>query len=254
MFDHYIQRGTALIYAESTQMPNIKFAHDVCKEIIENNEYDTWMENWHEYKSSLFVSETPDKAEENCERWIEDPNKLQVASVVADNLSLYEKSICVELGCHAGTLMYLIDMEATKREICFDIIGIEPDENPLKFGRKKFPEFTIHKGSHDDMISDKIELPEKIHVLLLSYMCLLLKPEEVESIMEWASKRCECIILADDVANTDGEIAVVRRKYLLHPWKAILSRYGFHIESIEMLEEPTLAATGIIVAKKRRET
>ena len=85
----------------------------------------------------------------------------------------------------------------------------------------------------------------------MSYVCLLLRPEMMESIIQFAGRRCERVVIMDDLSNINGEFVVTRRHYFLHPYRLIFERHGFDINTLIFAEKPDPAFNGILEAENR---
>jgi hypothetical protein len=220
---------------------------------VANGTYQEEIERWWSVKSAHFVPETEDSAKADCDKWLKAPNKQQVARYIEKLLTATKpgRPVCLELGCHMGALMEIIRTGAKQFGVETTMIGIEPDPNPVALGHTQFPSLTIHEGDHEDMVSGKIPLPNRISVLLMSYVCLLLRSEMMETIIQFASRCCDRIVILDDLSNMDGEFGVPRRFYLLHPYRQILKRHGFCIKNLIFADQPDLAVNGILDAENR---
>ena len=256
MADHYVQRATALKFTTEAKVPDYASVLASMKQHMANGTYEKEMERHWLEKEENFTPDTEDSAKVSCDKWIKMDNKHQVARHVAQLLAenKAETPVCVELGCHMGALMQIIKKGAEQLGVEPKMIGIEPDPNPVALGHKQFPSLTIYEGDHEGMASGKIPLPERISVLLMSYLCLLLRPEWMEDVIRFASGCCDRIVILDDLSNTEGEFAVPRRFYLLHPYRQILERHGFHIKTMIFAEQPDLAVNGILEAENNRFT
>ena len=176
-----------------------------------------------------------------------DENKNGIARVIC-KLCL-EKNIdrpkILEIGCHAGTLLDLINKEIFRFNLLCQLTGIEPDKKAVIVGKEKYPLINFHVGMHD--LAYGMDL--KGDILLLSYMCLLNPMETIQEIFDWAAGKYKYIVLVDDIVNMFGEFPVLRRYYMIHPFAKMLNQAGFNIIVKLPLERYTVAANGIICAE-----
>lgn len=252
MADHFIQRANGLKHLIRKPAAFFEQALAKTKEHLNTNRYAEELDVWEQRKAERFDSGRYKNMSELHYKWLNSPNKKQIARCVVDALkeSSISCPICVELGASMGALLHLIEQEAAKAKIDARLVGIEQDRQPIEYAKQNLPHLIIHQGNHQTLLSNNIPLPTRISVLLLSFVCEINRPEMVEHTIRFASERCERVIIAADLCNLDGEVSVIREPYLLHPYRKILESNGFRIEHLEMLEEPTPAATGILVAKK----
>ncbi len=251
MADHYVQRANALRYPRDCKPPDYGSVMTAMKKHVAEGTYDVEIEKWWATRKEYFPPASEDDARQNYEKWLRDPNKHQVARIAARLLLMGRRKppVCVELGCHMGALMHLIRDKAKQWGVEADMVGIEPDPNPVALGRRQFPELTYHEGNHDDMVSRKVRLPESISVLLMSYTLFFMRSEMVEDVIRFAGGCCDHIVILDDLSNMEGEFAIPRRFYLLHPFRAILERHGLAIKAVTYADEPDLGVNGILEAE-----
>ena len=187
-----------------------------------------------------------------------------MASIATQLLSEFEEPALLDLGCHAGAMLYLINNECMKKKLQPRLIGIEQDFHPYLLAREKMPRLTerdrkIYKvfiGNHSDL--SKIQLYSTqmltqlypISILLLSNICELLDAEEFETVLEFAQERCKQVLIMGDIMNLYGDIPLLRRNYVLHPYEKILNKYGFNVFEKIFAPLPNMVTNGIIVAEK----
>ncbi len=209
---------------------------------------------WRAKRDENFIPQTREQAERVFYSWTLDPNKHQIAAAAADFINRFDLDSCIELGCHGGALIALIDSfhvfnekskEALKR---LRYIGIEPDQMPVEFG-KQLPNCQIefHLGDHRKLA----ELSGKFDLLICSYTLCLNDEPVIREVFDFASKACRFIFLAEDLANMNEDKPVIRRHYIIHPYAKLLKEYGFvEIDRI-FLENANEAANGILISENR---
>lgn len=234
MTDHYLVRTYGLMHVYAADKLSITDSFPC--------DHDNMIE-WEKIIAKQFEPETTKHALTNDKKWSDDLNKFVIADYVVNALDV--DGVVVELGAHMGTLLNLIQQRC-KHNIT--TIGIERDPIPVELSKKNG--INIHIGNHDDMINGKIKLPETFDVLLLSYMCLLNPPEVLDEIIEFASQRCNHIIIADQLLNMFNDKPIFWRYYIAHPFRQVLEKYGFNIVHKQLLPVPTVAANGILIASK----
>jgi hypothetical protein len=241
--DFYIQRAICLYTVDSEQPEFFKKVLEKTKSYIENGTYGEESDNLILGQREIIKFEDSRAVKTFTDRWLDDPNKKALAGVVSRLLD--KNKTCVELGCHSGALLSMI------RGLCSaKFIGIDPDRKALKHGKAKFEGIEFRHGDDSDLVEDRIYLPDKFDVLLLSDICLLLKPELLNRIFAFAKDRCRHIVIMDDVVNMFGDFSVFRRVYFLHPYKKMLEENGFEIIDKVFLPKPNWANSGILTAKR----
>ena len=238
MSDHYTNRTLALIQPSSTMPHGYDMAKTNCNEAV--------IDAWQKKTKKDFRPMEMNDVKMYHKKWVQDQDKEHIAKYVGDFLKYVGGNSVLEIGCHAGTLLSMIH-----DHIQIDLYGVERDLDPVEFGKKEFPHLNLYHGTHEDVLSGKIELPEQIDVLLLSYMCLINNSESLDDILSVADKMCNHIVIVDDITNIDGNRAIVRGKYMLHPYRKILKKNGFDIIDKEMLWVPTMAARHVLLASKK---
>ncbi len=234
--DHYLQRMMAVKHYRRKQIKNI----DDCR--IDNVDWDKFDVNKHRN----FTPETEEQAERNYKKWTHHSNKHQISCITAELIYRMSLKSCLELGSHAGALLSIIGdlCKGWKYEV--SLIGIEPDLAPFELSKEKLPGCEFHLGDHNLLgkFGDR-----KFGILLCSYICVLNREEIVDIILEFASRSCEYLVLADDFSNATGDRPVIRRHYVLHNWDRLLAKHGLRITDRIFLEDANEAANGILIAK-----
>jgi len=249
-YDHYVQRSVAirtLIYDSR----DIIHARKYTRELISMGIYDARVKFFEIERDRHFPIESIKDATRDAGSWLDDPNKLRLADVVSSVLlNMPNQGLCcLELGCHAGALLELIKRKAENQRTEIAFIGIEPDLMAVQAGKKLFPHLDIRSGNHEILASERNRLPDRISVFVLSSILLLCSPSVVVDILSFARDNVDTIVIMDDIANINGEYAVFRRKYILHPFVKLLQKYKFKDISLACAREPNAAITGIIVAE-----
>ncbi len=251
-YDHYIQRLTSIRSILHDSL-DILTARSQTQKFIDLDFYNFRLASFEMNRDKLFPIATPEEAEKDIERWLNDTNKLDLAHIVSTILlkMSQEKLYCLELGCHAGALLKLIRDEIGNQGKV-DFIGIEPDMKALQVAKTRFPDLDIRLGNHEYLDNERVDLPGRISVLILSTILLLNVPDVVKYIFSFARDNVDQLVIMDDIANFNGEYAVFRRYYLLHPFKKFFDDYNFKPIMIALPKHPNQAITGIIVAENKR--
>jgi SAM-dependent methyltransferase len=243
--DFYIQRAICLYSVDSSQPDFFRTVQEETRGYIENGTYEQKADELIINQRDVIEFENPKAVKRFTDRWLDDPNKKALSELTARLLS--GNKTCVELGCHSGALLSMIK-ERCKGNPKF--IGIDPDKKALELGKKKFKDIRFIHGDDSDLVEGRVDLPEKFDVLLLSDICLLLRPEILSPVFAFAKDRCKHIVIMDDIVNTFGDFSVFRRVYFLHPYKKMLEENGFKIIDKSFLPKPNWANSGILTAKK----
>jgi hypothetical protein len=243
--DFYLQRAICLYAVDSEQVEYFKTSLDKTREYIKNGTYDKEADKLIIGQREIIRFEDKKAVKKFTDRWLDDPNKKELAKLTAKLLS--GNKTCVELGCHSGALLSMIK-EKCKGNPKF--MGIDPDKKALELGKKKFKDIQFFHGDDSDLVEGRIDLPEKFDVFLLSDICLLLRPEVLNRVFAFVKNRCRHIVIMDDIVNMFGDFTVFRRVYFLHPYKKMLEENGFKIIDKSFLPRPNWANSGIITAKR----
>jgi len=259
--DHYVQRFNALAQPFEGKTPEIKFFKQLTDKNIDQLSLTSVLKNWEESQKNKF--DNTDESEDS-ERWVvrwEDcPNKKRLCSIAVDLMSSMGTNTIsyLEIGCHQGTLMNMIDQQCKKRCIPVDLMGIERDHLIYEQAKLKHPGFAFFSGDHlllgtDNWLIDGGVANNAVDVMVLSQVCFFMDPNAVEYTLQFGQKKCRHIIILDDFSNSDGSRFVHRRWYLVHPFHTLLERYGFEVTHCEMLPKPNRGNNGILVARNRNK-
>jgi len=248
MFDHYVQRINASGWHPTIFFDMARF--DMARLITRARlkEWDDAVGDWGQIiKKRFFVNSDDEGVDNDITKWEDDENKRGIARFIC--------KLCIEnnigrphildIGCHAGTLLNLIEKEMFRFNLVCSFTGIEQDEKAVEIGREKYPYINFHTGMH----GLAYEMDINGDILLLSYTCLLNTTETIQEIFNWARGKFKYIVLADDIVNIYGDFPVLRRYYMIHPFEKMLKEAGFEITYKLPLERYTVAANGIICAR-----
>jgi len=249
-YDHYIQRSIALknIFHDSS---DITIQRDSTRKYISDGFYDLRVKLFEIERDKRFPIATIRDAEIDIVKWLKDVSKNDLAEVVFNILKESPKDnlCCLELGCHAGTLLHLIKNKVGSDRPGIQFIGIEPEMMATEIGKARFPDLDIRLGNHELLGKERNKLPDNITVLLLSTVLLLNSPDVVDYIFSFARDNVETMVIMDDIANYYGDFAVFRRYYLLHPYNKLFKQYSFVPSMVALPGNHNQAITGIIVAE-----
>jgi len=250
-YDHYVQRKIAIQSIFYTSM-DILTARERTQELISKNIYEAKVKLFEIERDRRFPIASVKDAERDTQEWLKHDKKLQLANIVSNILLNFSsrKVCCLELGCHAGALLHLIENKIANQRSNIEFIGIEPDLKAIQVAEKLFPDLDIRIGNHEMLIQERNSLPDRISVLLLSNILLLNSPAVVDDIFSFARDNVDTIVIMDDIANFNGQYAVFRRKYILHPFGKLLFKYNFRRVELAYPDNPNEATTGIIVVKR----
>jgi SAM-dependent methyltransferase len=238
--DHYTQK------ALRTRDPNRK-----CKDIqtILENEKEIDFNRLLDFRENLFSVTHKKSKVLNFEVWKAQKNKTHLSRIAKDILLdlNYDKFSILDFGCGLGAVLKLIELDCEELEI--ELIGIEPDSGYCDFAKKHLLSAKIHNSDQDIFLNKNIEFPEKISILLLSNVCEILFPEEINKLLEFAKHRCEYILILGDIMNMYGDFEIMRHSYILYPYKKLLKNYNFNIETKIYADIPNMVTTGFLIAK-----
>lgn len=241
-FDHYLIRRLAIMHQES----KMHYIGECRAKRLEMGRDET-VRLWREHINERFVHENEEQANKNIDKWSHQRNKIHIANYVSNFLCnvIYRKSpSLVDFGCHAGTLGSMI-LDYSEKTIAY--LGIDHDPVPIETARKTYPEREFYLGGVEKLL----ELDRETTVLLASFVCCLLSPEDLEAVVEYAHRRAKYVVLVEDASNMYGDDIVFRRHYLLHPYDAVFKKYGFGLLHKELLINPNQAANTILTYKNR---
>ena len=244
MVDFYVQRRNDLQDPIGSQQISLDEAIYNTERHIKDGNYDKQADLMVVQQQEKIKFEDKKNVAFCTDKWQDDLNKKLLAKHTA---KLLGNGTCVELGSHSGALLHMIQGE---RVVNSKLVGIDPDREAIKLGKKEFKDIDLIVGNDSSMVDGTICLPEKFDVLLLSDICLLLKQEALNKIFAFVKDRCKYIVIMDDIVNIFGDFSVMRRIYFLHPYKKLLEQNGFKIIDKTFVPNPNEANTGILTAKR----
>jgi hypothetical protein len=86
----------------------------------------------------------------------------------------------------------------------------------------------------------------------MSGVALTVPPTELEALMVWLSRHAKTIIIMDDIANTYGDIPLMRggnTPWVLQPFAKVLARHRFSLDLAQITPVQDRAYSGLIVAR-----
>ena len=240
MADHYIQRANALKLPYASKSTELA---ELLDQFSDEQKYKEARQDCLEKRLRHFIDGSKEGLAKEHDNWLIDTNKVQLANYTAKVLNSFDKPVCLELGSHAGALLHLIEARCL---VTPTLLGIEPQPEAVNFCKEKYPHLNIKQGNHNDL---KEFNGYPVSVLLLSCVLLLMEPEEVETVFEFAQTNCRYMVIMDDVVNFNGDKAIPRRYYLLHPYKRLFDRHGFTIIEKHFPPTPNWAISGVLIVK-----
>ena len=180
-------------------------------------------------------------------------DRKQFAAIVSEVLQRRnsDAAACFELGCFSGFNLNLVkDTLGAKPAARVSFHGLEPNPSAVAYCKENYPFIDIHCGTHEDMISDRVPLPEVLEVCMVGRVFQMLYSDDVTAVMAYLSGRARYLVIADDVVNIDGPYPIIRTPlYIMHNFRMPLEAAGFAIEEVVFADAPDRSCTGFIVAR-----
>jgi len=254
--DRFIQKACAVVNPEQTALEDYATCVAMAENLMKTGRFGQAMEQIVRNMNGLWSGMDEDAVLRTVETFGAAPDRKQFAALVCDLIESRKaaRTTVFELGCFAGFNLNLVkETLGADAADTVSFYGLEPNETAVAYCREHHPFIRIHRGTHRDMMSGTVPLPERVDICLVSRVFQVLHPRDVAQIMGLLGERADRLVICDDILNLDGDYPFPRGTlYILHEFRKVLEKAGFRVDDVVFAEVPDRACTGFIVARNSR--
>lgn len=251
--DRFIQKACAVVNPEQTALEDHATCVAKTKDLMKIGRLGQAVEQIVRSMVGLWGGMDEDAVLRSIETFTAAPDRRQFAALVCDLIESRKaaRTTVFELGCFAGFNLNLVkETLGADAADTVSFYGLEPNETAVAYCRKHYPFIRIHRGTHRDMMSGAVPVPERVDICLVSRVFQMLHPRDVAQIMGLLGERADWLVICDDILNVDGDYPVLRGSLIiLHEFRKVLEKAGFRVDDVVFAEVPDRACTGFIVAR-----
>ncbi len=253
--DRFIQKACAVVNPEQTALEDHATCVAKTKDLMKIGRLGQALEQIVRSMKGLWVGMDEDAVLRSVETFDAAPDRKQFAALVCDLIES-RKAPCTtvfELGCFAGFNLNLVkETLGADAADTVSFYGLEPNETAVAYCRKHYPFIRVHQGTHRDIMSGAVPVPDRLDICLVSRVFQMLHPRDVAVIMGLLGERADCLVICDDILNLDGDYPILRDPLIImHEFRKVLDKAGFTVEDVVFAEVPDRACTGFIIARNR---
>ena len=218
--DRFIQKACAVVNPEQTALEDYAMCVAKAGNLMKTGRLGQALERIVRSMEGLWGGMDEDAVLRSIETFGAAPDREQFAALVCDLIESRKAAhtTVFELGCFAGFNLNLVK-EALGADAADTVsfYGLEPNETAVAYCRKHHPFIRIHPGTHRDMMSGAVPLPERVDICLVSRVFQVLHPRDVAVIMGLLGERADRLVICDDILNLDGDYPVPRGTLFSRP-------------------------------------
>lgn len=253
--DRFIQKACAVMNPEQTALDDHATCIAQAENLMKIGRMGQALEQIVRSMTGLWDGMDEDAVLRSVETFSAAPDHKQFAALVCALIESRDAAhtTVFELGCFAGFNLNLVkETLGADAQDTVSFHGLEPNETAVAYCREHHPFIRVHQGTHRDMMSGAVPLPERLDICLVSRVFQVLHPRDVAQIMGLLGERADWLVVCDDIFNADGDYPILRGTLIiLHEFHKVLDEAGFDVEEVVFAEVPDRACTGFIVARNR---
>ena len=253
--DRFIQKACAVVNPEQTALEDHATCVAKAENLMRTGRFGQAMEQIVRSMEGLWTGMDEDAVLRSVETFDAAPDRRQFAALVCDLIESRKaaRTTVFELGCFAGFNLNLVkETLGADAADTVSFYGLEPNETAVAYCREHHPFIRIHRGTHRDIMSGAVPVPERVDICLVSRVFQVLRPHDVAAIMTLLGERADWLVICDDILNVDGDYPVIRGTlFILHEFRKVLDKAGFDVDDVVFAEVPDRACTGFIIARNR---
>ena len=254
--DRFIQKACAIVNPEQTALDDYATCVAKTRDLMRIGQFSQALEQIVRGMKDHWGGMDADGVLRSVETFGAAPDRKQFAALVCGLIESRKaaRTTVFELGCFAGFNLNLVkETLGADAADTVSFYGLEPNESAVSYCREHHPFIRVHQGTHRDMMSGAVPVPERLDICLVSRVFQVLHPRDVAVIMGLLGERADCLVICDDILNLDGDYPVPRNVLLiLHEFRKVLEKAGFTVEDVVFAEVPDRACTGFSVARNSR--